>query len=147
VPFDRIAEEDYGVLLDAYYYLHFADELRILNKVTDFYRRNPSLKGAIQPHALRVLHSRDPEVRKKLFGSTPLSQIELPPVREPPIESRHPDDQEVIEYLRHHSFNLEPRLQFLTEQMERTKRALDQVSCPWCGTGRLRLLSGDAAAT
>ena len=66
VAFERIAEQDYDVLLDAYYYPPFADELRMLNKVADFYRRNPACEGTIRPHAMRVLDSRDPKVRKKL---------------------------------------------------------------------------------
>lgn len=149
MPFERITERCYDVLLDAYYHQQFGDELRMLNKVADFYRRNPASAGAIQPHAMRVLHSPDPRVRKKLFENVPLAQIELPPPREPAVPSEHPDDREVIEYLRSHSFKLEPRLQFVTEQVERTKRAVDQVSCPRCGTGRMRLLSdghGDLAA-
>jgi hypothetical protein len=149
VAFERITERCYGVLLDAYYFQHFSDELRMLNKVADFYRRNPSTEGTIQPHAMRVLHSRDPKVRKKLFENVPLAQIELPPASEPAVVSEHPDDREVIEYLSRCSFKLEPRLQFVTEQVERTKRAVDQVSCPHCRTGRMRLLSdgnGDLAA-
>jgi hypothetical protein len=150
LPFERIAEQFYGVLLEAYYFQHFSEELRMLNKVADFYRRNPSSEGAIQPHAMRVLQSRDPKVRKKLFENVPVAQIKLPPAREPPLEAQHPDDQEVIEYLRHNSFNLGGRLQFVTEQVERTKGAVDQVSCPRCRAGRMRLLSdgsGDIAAS
>lgn len=147
VPFERIAEQEYLVLLDAYYHVQFTEELRMLNKVAAFYRRNPSLEGAIQPHAMRVLHSRDPEVRKKLFENVPLAQIALPSPHEPKVETGHPDDQEVIAYLRHHSFRLDRRMPAIAEQVERTKQAVDRVSCPHCGTGRMRLLSGKGATS
>jgi hypothetical protein len=70
-------------MLDAHYHRQFADELRMLNKVADFYRRNPSSEGKVKPHAIRVLHSNDSKVRKRLFENVPLAQIELPPADEP----------------------------------------------------------------
>jgi hypothetical protein len=144
VPFERITERCYRVLLDACCHRRFADELRMLNKVADFYRRNPSSEGNIKPHAIRVLHSDDPKVRKKRFGNVPLAQIDLPPADEPPVERSHPDDQEVIEYLRHNFFRLDRRMLWVAEQVERTRQAIDRVPCPRCGTGRMRLLtSGD----
>ena len=143
VPFARITERCYRVLLDAYYHQQFADELRMLKKVADFYRRNPSSEGNIEPHAMRVVHSDDPKVRKKLFKNVSLAEIELPPASEPSIETRHPVDEEVIEYLRHNFFRLDRRMPAVAEQVERTRQAVDQVPCPRCGAGRMRLFASD----
>lgn len=142
VPFERISERCYEVLLDAAYHEEWAREVHMLERVAAFYQRNSPARGQIQPHAMRVLRSDDPSVRQQMFRDVPLSQIGLPPAPEPGslISEPHPDDAEVIEYLRHNCFRLEGRLQFAREQMERSQRALDRVKCPRCHDGRMQLV-------
>jgi hypothetical protein len=136
VPYERIAERCYRVLLDAYYHQRSADELRMLYKVAEYYRRNPRSE---------ILKARDLELRDKLRRSVPLAEIKALPAPDPFVESDYSED--ASKYLEHHIFKLEPRLRFVTEQFERTRYATDQVPCPKCGTGRMRLRSKDRDAS
>ena len=144
VPFERIDDSVCSVLLDAHYYRYFVEELRMLNKMADFYRRNPHVDGKIKPHALRVISTHNGKVLEKLADDVPLSEIELPPEeQEHPIAAGDPSDGEVIEYLRHNYFKLEPRLIFVTEGIERNKYAANKVSCSKCKNGHLQLVGGN----
>lgn len=95
------------------------DELRMLHKVADFYRRNPAMEKKINTWD------------------------------EPAVDKPHPDDEEVINYLRHNFFRLDQRMPAVAEALQKSLHRIRRVPCPQCRTGRLRLVAdvdGDAAA-
>jgi hypothetical protein len=139
-PFDLIPPEQYRLLLDDYYVRHFENELRMLEKVADFRRRNPQAFGKVMPHFKRVEASRDPRVQRQVANCVPYAQIKLPP--EPPLqlESPAPDDAEVIDYLKHNSFNLDGRTGFVKERLAAMRPLVRPVTCSQCRRGRLHLI-------
>ena len=143
-PFDLIPPEQYRLLLDDYYVRSFEDELRMLEKVADFRRRNPEAFGKVMPHFKRVEASRDPHVLRLLADGVPYAQIELPP--EPPLqlESPGPDDAEVIDYLKHNSFDLDGRMGFVKEQLAVRRPNVRPVTCSQCRQGWLHLIDPHA---
>ena len=61
----------------------------------------------------------------------------MPPPEEAPRLTE--EDGEVIEYLRHHGFDLYPRLNFVSERVATLKESVGAVACPHCNYGRLRV--------
>ena len=139
MPFAQIANADYRALLDNYYLGHFTEELRMLEKVDDFRERWGS--GAttnIVPHFQRVLDSQDPDVQRKLAEGVAFDEIALPPAPEPRANS--PEDREVINYLKHNSFDLTARFQFVRERLSELRERASTVLCPRCAEGHLHLV-------
>jgi hypothetical protein len=79
LPVSSLTEDDYRALHDQHHYQGFAEELRMLLKVQEYYRRHPDAEGCIKPHFVRVLESDDPKVMERLCAGVPFDQIELPP--------------------------------------------------------------------
>lgn len=94
-PVNALAEADQRSLYDQHYHQEFAEELRMLRKVQEYYRRHPLEDGKT--------------------------------------------DSEVVEYLLHNDFDLEPRLEFVVQQVARLKGSVGAALCPRCQTGRLHV--------
>lgn len=90
----------------------------MLLRVQDYYRRYPDAEGRSKPYFARL--------------------IELPPEQLPAAVGGE-QDREVVEYLRHHSFSLGPRLAFVTQKVAQLQGSVGAVSCPRCQTGRLHV--------
>ena len=103
-----LTEDDRRALHDQHDYQGFAEELRMLRRVQEYYRRHPDTEGRIKPHFARLLESDDPEVKERLLAGVPFDQIELPPEQLTAAVGGE-EDWEVVEYLRHNSFSLRPR--------------------------------------
>src|SRR4051812_44367794 len=74
-----LTEADYRTLQDQHYFRVFVTELRMLEKVKEFYQRHPEAEGRIKPHSSRAMDSSDPIVIEKLCAGIPFDQIVLPP--------------------------------------------------------------------
>jgi Zn ribbon nucleic-acid-binding protein len=120
------SDRDIALLEDHHLYMTFCDELAWLRRVAAFYKRHPACEGKIKPwfetggaacHELALLAER-------------LEQFKV---------DWSAEDREVIDYLHHHSFSLQPRWQFVTESIDRLKPivATKSVPCPTCG-GKLQ---------
>lgn len=139
IAIEQISEDEYQALIDVYYWQKFGEELRMLLRVGDFYKRHPNAEGKIKPHFASLFDSDDPEVIEQLCSGKPFDQIGLPPEPLPSPTESLVTDGEVIEYLRHHAFSLGPRLKFVREKVGRLEGNLVPVSCPSCRSGWLRL--------
>ncbi len=139
LPFEQIPKPLYAHLLEAQYHRRFAAEVLILQKVAAFYQRNPALEDQIKPQVLSTLHSKDPRVQAQLSAGIPFNEIQLPPEPEPRIGQSHLEDADVIAYLRRCSFSLKPRMEFVVEQLEKTRTALVQTRCMRCDGGQMWL--------
>jgi hypothetical protein len=107
----------------------------MLHRVQDFHQRHPKAEAAIKSELDRLLGSQDAHVREQLFAGVPFSEIALPPEELPAAFTETEDDAAVVEYLRHNSFSLGPRLAFVTGEVQRLEAAATPVQCPWCQTG------------
>jgi hypothetical protein len=108
-PVSGLTEDDCQALDDQHYYEGFAEELRILRKVQEYYRRHPDSEGRIKANLARLLESDDPELMQRLWAGVPFDEIELPPPYLPAAWAGGEEDREVVEYLRHNDFLLGPR--------------------------------------
>jgi hypothetical protein len=139
VPVSGLTEADYHALHDQYYYRGFAEELRMLLKVQEYYRGHSEAEGRIKPHFARLLESDDPEVMERLCAGVPFDQIDPPPEQLPVASANAGEGPEVVEYLRHHDFALGPRIRFVSDEVARLKGSVGAVSCPRCQVGRLHV--------
>jgi hypothetical protein len=142
-PVNVLTENNCRALHDQHYYQGFAEELRMLRKVQEYYRRHPDAKGRIKPHFGRLLESEDPGVMERLCAGVPFDQIELPPEQLPAVSVSGEEDREVVEYLRHNDFSLGPRLAFVSQEVARLQGSVEAVSCPRCRVGRLHVRPED----
>jgi hypothetical protein len=142
VPREQIVPADFEQLEAEYHYAAFSDELKWLRRVEAFYQRHPEAVGNVKPHAMRVLEAKhEPSIMRKLFAGMPLSEIAVPPPTRPPVAPPiSAEDAEVIDYLEHNSFDLDNRMQFVTEQVARYARPPRPVTCPVCAIGALSLV-------
>ena len=142
VPREQIAPADFEQLEAEYYHAMFSDELKWLRRVEAFYQRHPDAIGNVKPHVMRVLDAKhEPSILKKLFDGVPLSEISVPPPAQPPVaQPISAEDAEVIDYLEHHSFSLENRMRFVTEQIAAHGRSPRPVTCRECAGGKIRLV-------
>jgi hypothetical protein len=138
-PVSVLTEDDCRTLHDQHYYQGFAEELRMLRKVQEYYRRHPDAEGRIKPHFARLLESDNPEAIERLCAGIPFDQIELPPEQLPVASVGGEEDREVVEYLLHNDFSLGPRLEFVSQEVARLQGSVRAVSCPWCRVGRLHV--------
>ncbi len=109
----ELTKEDCNVLHDQHYYQEFTEELRMLQKVEDYFLR--------YPHALERFQS-----TSRLFSPEPLLL---------PAEGK--EEEEVVTYLQGSHFSLAPRLRFVSEEVNRYETSLRAISCPNCKEGRL----------
>jgi hypothetical protein len=142
-PVNGLTEDDRCALQDHHRYQEFAEELRMLRKVQDYYGRHPNAEGRIKPHCTRLLESRDPEVLERLCAGIPMDQIGLPPEQLPEAWVCGQEDREVVEYLRHNDFSLGPRLKFVSQEVVRLQGSVRAVLCPRCQAGRLQVAAED----
>lgn len=140
---DSLTQDDIQSLDDQHSYEELSDELRMLRRVQEYYRRHPDAEGRIKPHVDRLLHSDDPGVREQFLAGVPFNEIELPPVQLPKTWLAGEEDLEVVEYLQCHSFSLGPRLEFVSDDVERLRESVGKVSCSQCPTGQLRVPAED----
>ena len=136
-PVEALTKDDRDALHDQHRQKEFAEELRMLRKVQEFYYRRPDAEGRIKPHHARVMESKDRKVQDRLLAGVPFDEIELPP--ESFLEGVCGEDREVVEYLLRHSFSLRPRLKFVATQVVQLQRSAGAVECPACGAGRLHV--------
>jgi hypothetical protein len=139
LPVERLSVEAYRALEDQLYLREFIEEERMLELVSDFYRRYPEMKGRIKPDFSRIMDSADPDVIELLGSGVPFEQIELPPDPIAMSLEAVEAESEVIEYLRRNEFALEPRLEFVRQKIQRLGRNKAPVTCPSCRSGWLRL--------
>jgi hypothetical protein len=116
----------------------------MLEKVADFRRRNPEAWAKLVPYYQRLRESDDPVVVQQLSVGVPLAKIELPPGWPLHLQSTTPADAEMVEYLKHHFFDLEARLQFVGERLQELRGTARPVPCTHCGRGRLHLVAAGA---
>ncbi|HZU38906.1 MAG TPA: hypothetical protein VFA18_23465, partial [Gemmataceae bacterium] len=134
---------DHDALYNQHYYEVFSEELRMLLKVQQYFRRHPDAKGCITPHFARVLASDEWEVREQLLAGVPFDEIELPPEQLPSTWRHTREDAEVLEYLHTNHFALEPRLKFVVEEVERLIRSERTARCSCCHDGLVRVAPED----
>src|SRR5262249_7413490 len=138
-PVSGLTEDDCRALHGQHYYQRFAEELRMLRKVQEYYRRQPDSEGRIKPHFARLLESDDSEVKERLCAGVPFDEIELPPEPLPAASAGGEEDREFVDYLRHNHFSLSPRLEFVSQEVARLQGSVGAVACPQCRVGRLHV--------
>ena len=120
------SEEDIQILEDHHYYREACDELVWLRRVAAFYKRHTDYEGQIKPLGI--------------MGGVPFDEIVLPAKRAEQVEPVWSvEDREVVDYLQHHYFSLQPRWELVTELVDRLKPivATRSAPCPTCG-GKLQ---------
>ena len=119
---DALSDREYRLLQDRHYYDNFKDELTMLLRVQNLYRRHPEIESIAADTFLA-----------RLFG-------EAEPTYETALLAELADsDFEILEYLRDHAFTLLPRIQFVSERLAQLGLAVQPVACPVCKSGKLQL--------
>ena len=127
-PIRSFSEEERNLLEDHHNYEYFVDELGMLKRVEDYYRRHPGIE-----EQLRSLFLKGGAFNKSYMDE--LGQLRVS------AEARHGDptareDAEVIEYLKHsYTNNVKNRIEFVAESSNRLKPIIQAsyVKCPHCG--------------
>jgi hypothetical protein len=135
----HFSEDQYTSLQEQLYFPEYDAELRMLLRVKDLYRRYPAAVGAFKMHYFAVLESDDPEVIKKRRNGISPHDIELPPDAIPHLSNLSAEDEATIEWLKQTSFDLEPRLRFVSERVISYSRSVGRVACSQCENGKLQL--------
>jgi hypothetical protein len=136
-PVEALTSEQCRALEDQHYHDEFVDELRMLERVKEFYGRYPDAEGQIRPDSVRARESDDPEIIEKICSLVPFDQIQLPPDQFPPEWTAEADDAEIVDYLKHRSFAIGPRMNFVSEGIAQRMGSVGLVACPDCRVGRL----------
>lgn len=119
---DALSRAEYRMLQDQYYYDGFQDELRMLLRVQNLYRRHPEIEViAADIFQARLFEKPEPSYNTALLASLADS------------------DFEILDYLRSHAFTLLPRLQFVRERAAELEPRIKPVGCPTCKSGKLQL--------
>jgi hypothetical protein len=135
-PADQLGDDAVEALRSQHRHEELAKELRMLQRVQDFYRRHPDMEGRIKPHVDRILESDEPCVMDQVASGVPFGEIALP---SPSLPDFSPEDRETVEYLQQHGFVLGPRLSFVSRRLEELKNTYCKVRCPTCRVGHLRV--------
>jgi hypothetical protein len=135
-PVKDLTEDDYRLLREQYYYHKFAEELKMLLKVQEYYRRHPEAEGQTKTYIDRLLESDDPEVIEKLCTGVPFDQIELPP-EQPPVASADMSEYPSWCCMYPTTSALGPRMSFVSQEVARLEDSVGAVPCPRCNVGRL----------
>jgi hypothetical protein len=138
-PVNTITTEQRSALKEQYYYQLFDQELQMLRKVEAFYHRHPSAVGRITNPIDRAMFSTDPTIRAKLMDGVPFDKLDLPAETLPPEWSATEEDAEIVEYLKHHNFDLQGRMGCVSEKIGELKGAVGIVKCPSCSVGTLQV--------
>ncbi len=130
----ELSEEECESLQKRRYYEKAIEELGWLERVKAFYGRYPGVEGTIKPD---FFDSDDPNILHQLWDGLPLIEISLPAENDPPDYSE--ENREVIDYLRHHQFNLAKRLEAVRDNIDffQTEGKPSEVICRTC-RGKLR---------
>lgn len=121
-----------------YTYRELRKDLYWLERVADFYERYPEQRDAIKPSFIMLLESDDLEVQDDLAAGVPFDEIKLPTSDQP--SSQLPrwsnEDEEVVDYLKHHAFSLEKRLSFVRESLDTLAPMVQShaIPCLTCGS-------------
>jgi hypothetical protein len=134
-PAKRFSQENWQSLTELHYFDEAVAELAMLRKVEAFYARHPYAEGKINPHFIDVLDSDDPAVQEQMAEGVPFDEIELP--QQTVVVPRMAEDAEVIDYLRHHHFDLSKRLPGIAETVAAGRQHIATVRCPHCQDGEL----------
>lgn len=126
---DDLTKADNDALRGQHYYDNFTEELHMLRRVHDYFRRFPSEEARYEKMeddflAIRFTSSIKhalTSLRTRLFGERTIA----------------PDDIEVVEYLNHHHVKLEGRMQFVSEKVAQYESDAKSVACPHCQEGYL----------
>ena len=119
---DALSHLEYWMLQDQHYYDVFQDELRMLLRVQNLYRRHPEIEAiGADIFEARLFEKAEPSYNTALLARLADS------------------DFEILEYLRDNTFSLLPRLQFVRERMAGLGPRVGPVSCPICKVGKLQL--------
>jgi hypothetical protein len=119
---DVLSRGDYQSLQDQHYYDCFKDELSMLLRVQNLYRRHPE----VETIAGDIFLARLFEEVEPTYNASLLSQLA-------------DSDFEILDYLRHHAFALGPRLQFLRKRLAQLGPRTEAISCAVCKAGKLKL--------
>src|SRR5438270_9821823 len=119
---DALSHLEYRMLQDQHYYDGFQDELRMLLRVQNLYRRHPE----IQAIAADIFQARLFEKAEPSYNTVLLAKLA-------------DSDFEILDYLRNHAFTLLPRLQFVRERAAELGSRIKPVGCPICKSGKLQL--------
>lgn len=138
-PVSSLANEDYRILYDQHQSLEFMEKLRTLQKVQDFYRRFPEAEGYIKPDCSRALLSKAAEVLDQLFSGNPFDKLELPPLNIPEAWVETAYDREVVEYVKHHDFDLRAKMRDVSDEIEELEARRKFLPCPHCHSGKLHV--------
>lgn len=142
-PVSKFDEADRAHLSDQRTYDTMLDEQQMLLRVQSYYHRHPQVEGQIEPDFMRMLSSDDPHIQEQLAAGVPFDRIAFQDASAiaPPVES--PEDAEVVEYLRHNSFDLRARLEFVSERVADLAKSVRKVACLHCVEGALRVRTED----
>jgi hypothetical protein len=137
-PIRIFSEEERELLEHHHYYETFVAELTMLRRIEAFYGRHPDMKDRIRPHFISVIESDNDTVREQPATGRPFDHIALPADASfalPDGRQWSQGDEEVVEYLKHNSMSLYPRMKFVSESIERLRPVVEQqhVRCPQCG--------------
>jgi hypothetical protein len=120
-------------------YAPFLKEHSLLARTARMYNRHPDARGQVRTKLDTILHSDDPDIRQKLFAGVPFNEIDPPRPAEYEGRLRQwaDGDEELVQFLETHSFNLDRRLEFVRGEMDKweTRLAGRIVVCPECGGG------------
>jgi hypothetical protein len=145
---DRFTPEQLEVIEYWGDYAPLVKEASLLARTQRLYARHPDARGQVRTRLDTILRSDDPEVRRKLLAGVPFNEIDPPRPAEYEGRLRQwaDGDEELVQFLETHSFNLDRRLDFVREEMEKCEsRLLDRiVLCPECGNGPVALVMSPA---
>ncbi|HET6881530.1 MAG TPA: hypothetical protein VFI31_15310 [Pirellulales bacterium] len=137
-------------ILESHYYFHsFCEELDWLRRVAAFYQRHPERQRRGKRRPGQPPPSEDPQLGDEPVAGAPLEIMDLAIPRRaaesPPDWSA--EDSEVLVYLRHNLFSLQPRWRFVSESIERLSPVVESrsVACPSCGKELLRRSQSQAS--
>jgi hypothetical protein len=119
---DALSQVEYWSLQAQHFYGRHQDELRMLLRVQNLYRRHPEIESI----AGDIFQAHLFEEAESTYNTTLLEKLA-------------DSDFEVLEYLRSHGFALLPRLQFVRERMAHWEQYTEPVTCTVCKVGKLQL--------
>ena len=119
---DALSDVEYRLLRNQHYYDLFKDELTMLRRVQNLYRRHPQIEAT----AADIFQARLFEKVEPSYNATLLSQLA-------------DSDFEILQYLRDHAFALLPRIEFVTKRLAQLGPGIQPVACPVCKSGKLQL--------
>ena len=131
-PIARFSESERERFEEAWLVNELMIEHSWLVRVEAFYKCHPDSRGRFKPQVLRMLESDDPEIQRQLMEGLSFNEIPFP-VEEKPSDWTA-EDREVADFLEQNAFQLEGRMKFVRETLDRlSKERRPAVLCPDCG--------------